>query len=197
MWLWVVITLTGILFLVVLLLCIPVYFVVTINSQSDIKFRARLIWLFGIVRHDIKRGRAEGKDITSRQTGEKHRKLRLETIFKLIKIKGIVNQTKCLVLGILSIIKVRNLTANLRVGLEDPADMALLFVLTGPVNALLNILPYEITVWPAYSGDLTFDAYVHSAIRLHPVSLISPLLSFIFSVPVFNVARVMVTAKRI
>jgi hypothetical protein len=196
MWLWVVVTLAGILFLVVLLLCVPLYFIVTIDSQSDVKFRARFIWLFGIIRRDIKKRKLQKEGVTSRQTGKKHRKLHPETIFKLIKIKGIVNRISRLVMGIFRSIKIKSLTANLNVGLEDPADTASLFVLTGPVNALLHLLPYQITVWPTYNGDLTFNAYVYSTVRLYPVLLIPPLLCFIFSAPVFNIARVMVTAKR-
>jgi len=194
-WWWVLVTLAGVILIIILLLSVPLYLFININSQSDSKFRVRLSWLFGLARWDIKKGKPKQKKKVIRPW-KKRRKLSPQTILKLIRIKGLAGRIKRLVLGIFRSIRIKSLTAYLKVGLESPADTALLFAVTGPLNALLQMLPYEITICPVFNDDVTVDAYVHSAIRIRPILLVPPALGFLFSLQVFNMIRTVATAKR-
>jgi len=195
MWWWVLVTFAGILLIIILLLSVPLYLFININSKLDSKFRVRLSWLFGLVRWDIKRGKPKQKKQVIKPR-KKRRKLSPQIIFKLIRIKGLAGRIKRLVSGILGSISIKNLTADLKVGLESPADTALLFAVTGPLNALLHMLPYKLTVCPVFNDGVTVEAYIHGTIKIQPVLLMPPVLEFLFSPQVFNIIRAVATAKR-
>jgi hypothetical protein len=91
---------------------------------------------------------------------------------------------------------VHHLSVVCRVGLGDPADTGILFALVGPAILLFRLrLPYDLRVEPVFAGDAVFEAHSSVRLRVHPVSLVSPLVRFIFSSDVLKAVWPMVLQR--
>lgn len=198
MWWWVIVALAGLVLLILLVLCIPLDLIFHINTSESPAYQVRLLWLFGLLDKDLRkaqeRPQKREKAATVRRKERRHG-ISPHTVYRVLRTTGLFSQLKRLVLSIYRSFKIKDLAANLKLGLGNPADTALLFAITGPANFLLSFLPYEITIWPTFDGDLAFEAYVHGAARLWPILLLFACLKFIFSLPVMRIARTLVMTQ--
>ena len=195
MWWWVIIALVV---LVLLALCIPLDLIVHVNTNESPACRLRLLWLFGIVDQDLKKHREKTakKEKPAKAKGTKRRHgITPATICQVLKTRGISSQLKRLVLGIYRSLRIKELAAHLKLGLENPADTALLFAITGPLNFFFSLLPYKITIAPTFDSDLALEASIHGIARLWPVLLLFAVAQFIFSVPALHIARIVIRAR--
>lgn len=200
MWLWVIVALAALVIVILLVLCIPLDLIVHVNTSESPAYKVRLLWLFGLVAKDLKkaRGKKPAKKEKAAEVRAKKKRGRVispGTIYRILRTTGLFSQVKRLLTGIVNSLKIKHLAANLKLGLENPADTALLFAVTGPVNFLLSLLPYKITIWPTFDSDLALEAYVLGAARLWPVLLVFALLKFIFSWPALQITRILVTTR--
>jgi len=92
--------------------------------------------------------------------------------------------------------KIRELGANLRIGLDNPADTGLLFALIGPATLFLSpAFPHEIRVQPSFDAEAVFEGHLYGAVRLHPIQLAPPFLRFICSLATIRAIKTLVLTK--
>lgn len=87
-------------------------------------------------------------------------------------------------------VRISQFEANLRVGLDDPADTGFLFALIGPAVVLLGAFRHhQITVVPSFEDDMILEGYVAGTAHLRPIQLMPPFLRFAFSPPARNILK--------
>lgn len=196
---WVVIALASLAAIIIFVLCIPLNAVLDIDIYGRPKFRLRLVWFFGLFSRGITKGRKKPKEekrIAEGKRKRKKRKIKARTIFKILRTRGLLGQIKRLLRDILKCIKIRDLRADFRVGLDDPADTGLLFALIGPTIFFLgSSRVHEIRVQPSFEDEAVFEGYLHGAVRLVPIQLVMPLLRFVFSLATLRLIKILVLAK--
>ena len=188
---WVVATLASLAVVIVLVLCIPLDAVLHIDIHGRPKFQIRLAWLFGLVTKEITRAK-------KKKPKEKKRKGRIKarTIFKILRTRGLLGQLRRLLWDIFRQLNIRDLRVNFRVGLDDPADTALLFALIGPATFFLgSSRVHEIRIEPSFEDEVVFEGYLHGAVRLVPIQLATPILRFVFSLATIRTVKVLVLTK--
>jgi len=190
--LWAIVTLSTLVVIIILILCIPLDIAFHIDFYGRPSFRIRLIWLFGLVSKELGKGKKEP------EKKRKRRELRTtaRTIFEIIRIKGLVKKFCYLVKDIFSHINVRELRANFKLGLDDPADTALFF---GPIYTttlfIRSFCSHEITVQPSFDGEAVCEGYIYAAARLRPIQLVTPLMRFAFSLATIRAVKILVLSK--
>ena len=196
---WAILILASLLVLVVFAFSVPLDVVLRVDVYGRPKFRMRLAWLFGLV----------SKEITKREKKPEYRKeadkgkrkprkrwLGAKTILEILRARGLLRQIKILLKGILRLPKIKDLEADLKVGLGDPADTGLLFTLIGPTTSFLgSSFPNKIKVQPSFADEAILEGSLHGALRLRPVQFIPPLLRFVFSLPTIRVVKILAVAK--
>lgn len=192
---WAVVILGSLIVVGALLLCVPLDMSFRLNVYGRPEFRIRLTWLFGLVSKEVKsrKKRAEQKEETVERRG---RGKGTRAIFKILRTKGLPRQLKRLVKDVLNCLKVRELRVNFRVGLDDPADTALVF---GPIGLAMLFLeaysPYEIAVQPSFDGEAVFEGYSYGAVRLRPIQLVVPFTRFAFSLAAIRAVKMLILTK--
>lgn len=192
---WAVVILCSLIVVGALLLCVPLGMSFRLNVYGRPEFRIRLTWLFGLVSKEVKsrKKKAEQKEETVERRG---RGKRTRAIFKILRTKGLLRQLKRLVKDVLNCLKVRELRVNFRVGLDDPADTALVF---GPIGLAMLFLeaysPYKIAVQPSFDGEAVFEGYSYGAVRLRPIQLVVPFARFAFSLAAIRAVKMLILTK--
>ena len=133
------------------------------------RFSMRIVWLFGMVSREVRREKKKPEE--AKGAVEDKRKLRergedVSLVFEILRTKGLLSQIIRLLRDVLSHLKFREFGANLRVGLDNPADTGLLFALIAPANLLpSSFSPREIRVQPSFG-----DEAVHLQMEGHATS---------------------------
>ena len=196
---WVVTTLASLAAVIILVLCIPLDAVLHIDVYGRPKFHMKLVWLFGLVSKEITRTKKkpeEEKGVAEGKQKPRKRKIKVRTIFQILRTKGLLGQLKRLLKDIFKCLKIRELRANFRVGLDDPADTGLLFALIGPVTFFLgSSRVHEVKVQPSFEDEVVFEGYLHGATRLVPIQLAIPCLRFVFSLAAIRTVKGRVGTK--
>lgn len=196
---WVVIALASLAAVIIFVLCIPLDGEVHLDVHGKPKFRMKLIWFFGLVSKKITKRRKKPKEekrIAEGKRKPKKRKIKARTIFKILRTRGLLGQLKRLLRDILKCLKIRDLRADFRVGLDDPADTGLLLALIGPAIFFLgSSRVHEIRVQPSFEDEAVFEGYLRGAVRLVPIQLVMPLLRFVFSLATLRVVKILVLTK--
>jgi hypothetical protein len=196
--LWVIAVLVSLAILITLLLCIPLELVFRANIEGRPKFSLRLVWLFGLVIRELKqtKKRAEEKTVSEYEGKPGDWTQRLRVAFEILQTKGLLKQLRSFIKRIFRQIKVRELTANLKVGLDNPADTGLLFAFIAPLNLAINyFLPHPIKIQPSFTEESFITGYLYGAVRLWPIQLAASLIAFAFSMPTLRTAKKLVSYK--
>jgi hypothetical protein len=177
---------------------VPLDLVFRTNIDERPKFSLRLTWLFGLVTGELRQTRKKSEE---KRTNEYERKpgdwiQRLRVTFELLQTKGLLNQLSCFIKRIIRRVKVREFAANLKVGLDNPADTGLLFAFIAPVNLAINyFLPYPVKIEPSFTGESLITGNIYGTVRLWPIQLAATLIAFAFSLPTLRVAKKLVLYK--
>jgi len=115
--LWVVVILLSIASFITLVLCVPLDLELRIEVYGKSKFTVRLIWLFGLVKKELRRGKKERE--------AKNRIEQARAILEILRIKGLLLQLKRLFGSVLRRIELKELKVDFRIGADNPADTAL------------------------------------------------------------------------
>ena len=176
----------GIILLVILALSIPVEMVFDLQTRGEAKSRIRVGWLFGLVWKEIGRGKKKPK---------RKKKRSLKPFLSLLRTKGLSGRLLKLARQILSRLKVRELDADLRVGLDDPADTGMLCSVMWPALAYLNSSgPVKMRIEPSFA-EPALEASMHGRIRLVPIEMVGLLLCFVLSPAGLRAVRSMVVSR--
>ena len=196
---WVIIALASLAVIVVLVLSVPLDAVLRIDVYGRPKFNLRLAWLFGLVSKEITKKKKKPeykKEADNGKRKPRKRGLGPKTILKILRARGLLGQIKLLLKGILRLPWIKDLAADLKVGLGDPGDTGLLFALIGPATFFVgSSFPNQIKVQPSFADEAVLEGSLHGALRLRPVQLIPPLLRFVFSLPTIRVVKILAVAK--
>ena len=196
---WILIVLGSLAVLIVFTLSLPVDLRVHVDVSGRPKFRMRLSWLFGLVSKEIAKKKEKPKDKKKVAKGERVFKdgvLSARTVIKILRARGLLRQIKLLLKGILRLPRIKDLVADLKVGLGDPADTGLLFAIIGPTTSFLgSYFPNRIKVQPSFADEAVLEGSLHGALRLKPIQFIPPMLRFILSLPTIRVVKILVVTK--
>jgi hypothetical protein len=195
--LWVIVVLVSLAVLITLFLCIPLDLFFRANIEVRPKFSLRLIWLFGLVTGELRPTRRKPEEKGVEYEGKPGDWLqRLRVTFEILQTKGLLKQLRNFLKRIIRQIKVRDLTANLKVGLDNPADTGLLFAFIAPVNLVINyFLPHPIKIEPSFTGESFITGYLYGAVRLWPIQLAASLIGLAVSLPTLRAAKKLVLYK--
>lgn len=186
---WVIIALASLVVLVALVLCVPFDTAFRVDIYGRQRFSLRLIWLFGLVKKELKRGK---KKPSKRKPGGRRG---ARDIFKILRTEGLLRQLKTLVTDILSRLKIRDLSIDLRVGLDNPADTGFLFAVIGPALLFCSPSTHHLRLQPSFEGEAVLEGYAQGAVRLLPIRFVVPFLRFIFSMATLRVAKTVLLTK--
>lgn len=182
----------GLVMFIVLLMCIPVETTVTIDSKSSKKYSLNVAWLFGIVRKDLRERRPKQIKETKIPGKKKSLPLRFD-IDSLSQIKnagGLIKHFKDLVSGIYRQLKIKEITGDLVIGLEDPVYTGMLFAVIGPANALLNLHPrYNVSIRPFFDDENILEGNLHGNVKVRPIRLVGPAIKLAVSKEVRRIGK--------
>lgn len=189
----------AILAVIVLLLCVPLDILLRVDVNGKPRFRMRLAWLFGLVSKELGREKKEPeeeKEAVERKPKPRDRRADARVMLEVLRTKGLFTQLGRLLRGLLSRVKIRELTADLTVGLDNPADTALLFGFVAPAKLLLSYAsPNKIRLEPSFADEAVLEGYLSGAARVQPVQLVPPLIGFACSLPTMRAVKILVLTR--
>lgn len=187
---WVIATLAGLAGLIIFVLCVPLDAVLSMDASGRPKFRLRLVWLFGLISKEVSREKKKPEEKLKKKRG-----IGFRSILKILRTGGLPGQLKDLVKGILSQSKIKDLVANFKIGLDNPADTGLLFALIGSTTSFLRLpSQYQIRVQPSFDKAV-FEGFSYGHVRLRPIRLVGPFMRFVFSLAALRVMKILVLSK--
>jgi hypothetical protein len=197
--LWAVAALASLAALFILVLSVPLDLGLHVDIHGKPKLRMMLVWLFGLVSKEIEGKKKKSEEKKRAVEGKRRRREKkrrdIGVIFRVLRTKGLLSQVKRLLTDILRRPRIRKLEADLRIGLDNPADTGFLFALIGPATLFLSSSsPHRIMVQPSFD-EAVFEGYLYGMIRLQPVQLIPPFLRLLFSLATIRVLKMLVTTK--
>ena len=195
---WAIAVLVSLAVLITLLLCVPLYLVFHTNIDGKPRFSMRLIWLFGLVSHELRQGKKKPDEEEATEHKQKQRAWiwRTRVTFEVLRTKGLLGQFVSLAKRIRRHIKIKKLVANFNVGLDNPADTGLLFAFIAPANLLLSYFsPHQIRIEPSFTGETIIEGHLYGAVRVQPIQLAAPLMGFAFSLPTLRAVKKLVSSK--
>ena len=121
---------------------------------------------------------------------------RIRVTFEILQTKGLLTQLRRFIIRTFKRIQVKELAANLKVDLENPADTGLLFAFIGPVNLLINyFLPYPIKIEPSFTGESLLTGYVNGVVKVMPIQMAASVIGLAISLPTLRVIKKLVLYK--
>ena len=195
---WVIAVLASLAVILFFVLWVPLDLVLYADVYGKPRFRLRLSWLFGLVSREITGEKEKPPDKKRAAKGKKKRGRRdTRVIFTILRTKGLLRRLKDLIIkGIFSHLKARDLVADFKIGLGDPADTGFLFALIGPAAAFLGSSHrHQIRLEPSFGEDAVLQGYSRGTIRLRPIRLAPPLLKFAFSLTALRIVKTLISSK--
>ncbi len=188
---WVIATLAGLVGLIILVLCVPLDAVLSMDASGRPKFRLRLVWLFGLISKEVSREKKKPEEKLKKKRG-----IGFRNTSKILRTRGLPGQLKDLVRNLLGQLKIKELAVNLKLGLHNPADTGLLFALIGSTTSFLSLpSQYQIRVQPSFYDETVFEGHFHGVLRLRPIKLVGPFMRLVFSLAALRVVKILVLSK--
>ncbi len=108
-------------------------------------------------------------------------------MLRVLRTRGLPRHLLRLLREVLGTMRIEDVSARLRVGLDDPADTGILFSVLGPALGAF-ILPRSSSVSIEPSPARQLEGHARGTIRLRPIRLAPPLVRFAFSRPALRAA---------
>ena len=168
----------GIVLFILLVLSIPVDMAFDVGGPGAARSRMRVGWLFGLLGKDLGGRRTKPKE---RAPKRDRRKRSAKPFLSILVTKGVARGLLKLSRRILSGVRVRHLDARLRIGLDDPADTAMLYSALWPV-----LVPLTYNSSAKVRVELSFeepalDLTARGRIRVFPIQMVWYVLLFALS----------------
>lgn len=188
---WLIVALASLVALFLLVLSVPLDLAFRLDVHGRTRFSLKLVWLFGLVGKELGRRKKKAKPKKAKEKKGGARKA-----LKILRTKGLLRQIKVLVTDVFNSLSIRQLRANFRIGLDNPADTGLLFAFIGPTFVLFSPPDrYSINIRPSFEDEAILEGYMQAVVRLLPIRLVIPLLKFVFSLPTLRFIKTAVSAK--
>jgi hypothetical protein len=169
----------GILLVIVLVLSVPVDLVFDFRTDRDRKTLLKVEWLFGLV----------GRSLLPQKKTHKPKKPRKKrravgsflSYISLARTRGVVPAFVRLVRRMLGSFHIHRLEAELHLGLDDPADMGMVYGVLWPAFVLpIRSGPATLRVQPVFDSP-TFEVALQGRVRVFPAEMVTNVLRFVFS----------------
>ena len=188
----------GLALLGILILSVPFDLAFKFERDTELRKRLRLTWLFGLVGLDLgggsprSRQRQPQKEASrgeAEKPGASRRRANFRVPLALFGTRGFPQRLYKLVRTLLRSIKVWDLKAQIRIGLDDPAQTGWLFATVWPIVALIpNSNALDIKIEPDYS-DAVLEGYGQGRMRIFPIRLLGLVIWFACSITTLRAAR--------
>ncbi len=194
---WVIAVLVSLAVLLFFVLCVPLDMVLHADVHGKPKVRLRFSWLFGLVSKEITGKKEKPAEKKRAAKGKKKRRWGdTRVILRILRTKGVLRRLKELLKDVFSCCKFRDLVADFKIGLGDPADTGLLFALLGPATVFFGSSHlHKIRVEPSFGDDAVLQGYSQGTVRLRPIRLVPPFLKFAFSLTTIRIAKTFISSK--
>ncbi len=181
---WLLVALVSLLAVFAFLLWAPLEVVFDASFRQERRLHVRMRWCHGLITRDIA-GKAEpGKEVKEGVRGKRKRGKGwpgFADAVRLLRTRGLLKRAGILLKDLLKAVRIRNLLADLKVGLDSPADTGMLFACIGPPLFWLGPrLPVQLNIQPVFE-QATFSGHAQGEVSTRPLALLLPLLKFIFS----------------
>ena len=161
---------------IVLLLSVPLDLSFHLRTGERPAVRFGLRWFFGLVKKDFGGPKKDARGQPKRVARTQRRKWGPGD---LLELAGWIPDAWPLVRGVLRQVRLRELEADLVIGLDDPADTAL-FVgsLQAPALLLASSSAYEISIRPCFDDGLVAQGRARLVFRVRPIGIVPPVVRF-------------------
>lgn len=189
---WTIYIIASLLVLLLFTLCIPVDITILFNTDKKPKFSAKLKWLFGLFTSKL---RSKDK-LNDRAPRSRNKSPEINDIVNILRTRGLFKQLFYLIRRIFKRIQVRELVADTKIGMENPADLGLLFAFLAPFNILVrSFSPHSIVIQPDFSDETPIRGYLYGTARLQPIFIVPPVFGFLLSKPGLIVIKKLLAAR--
>ncbi|MCP5191319.1 MAG: DUF2953 domain-containing protein [Pseudomonadales bacterium] len=176
--------LAGLLLLLVVLLAIPVELKFDLRHwEGERKSSATLVWLFGAVSFPLV-SRARTKPEQPRKVAkakEAHRRTASGRVLSMLQTEGFPGRLLQLARDLPRRIRIRDLSLDARLGLDDPADTGQLWGVVGPLAALLaTSRAMQGSIQPDFAAEV-FEYQGQGHVSFIPIQVLALLLFFALS----------------
>jgi len=154
---------------IIFLLSIPLDLSFHLRVRERLEFRFSLTWFFSLVKKEFGRKRRAAKKRAESRGA----------FTDFLQIRGLLPKILRLLRDVVKRIRIRALVVDFTIGLDDPADTALLVgSLWLPAFLLSPSLPYSIRLQPSFVDGPVFQGYAHVIVRLRPIQLVPAVARF-------------------
>lgn len=189
---WILAVVAGVVAFFLLLLSVPVDLKVILEKDDGVRSRFRLEWMFGLVGKDIHKKRAK----PPKKKRKPRRLPKVRPFLAVLRNRGFVRGAARFLKDIIRLIRIRELTVDLHLGLPDPADTGLLFGAVGPPTLLVNHLtPARIRIYPDFERA-TFRGTLRGHLRVLPIQIVARATVFLFSPETLRAVKTMAVTWR-
>ena len=207
---WFVVALCILIALTALIMCIPVDFGLRVEAHGKPSVGFTLGWLFGRVKKTFRAGKdAEQPARTAKEekkAAKKEEKKRgkrrspdkdfATLVWRILHIRGLARSIRLLIKRLLKCFRLRHLFVDFSVGMEDPADTALVVGTVSQAAMFADLFSaYDFRVTPAFENDWYLDGEGGLDVRLYPIQLVPVVLAFLFSPSTLRVAGILIRWK--
>ena len=168
----------GIVLFIVLVFSIPVDMAFEVGRPGAARSRMRVGWLFGLSGKEFGRRSKKPKE---RASEKKEKRRGAKPFLSLLVTKGVARGLLKLSRRILSGVRVRHLDARLRIGLDDPADTAMLYSALWPVLVPLTYNSSANVRMELSFEEPALDLIARGQIRVFPIQMLWYVLLFALS----------------
>jgi len=154
---------------IIFLLSIPLDLSFYLRVREKLEFRFSLRWFFSLVK----------KEFGRKKRAAKKRAERSWAFTDFLQIRGLVPKILRLLRDVFKRIRIRDLAIDFTIGLDDPADTALLVgSLWLPAFLLSPSLPHSMRLQPSFDDGPVFQGYARVVLRLRPIQLVPAIARF-------------------
>ena len=192
-WVWVIVSLSSLVGLLILLLSVPVDLTFSLEKGKGLRSRVRIGWLFGLVGKDFGGNGRNLKPEKPKRPGGR-RKKSPRPFLAMLRTRATLGHSLKLAWQLIRTIRVRELEMDLKLGLGDPAETGQLFGLVSPVLAnIRSTSSFHINVEPDFQEE-DLCGYCRGSVRAYPIRLVPPIILFALSLTTFQGVRALLGA---
>jgi len=177
----------GIVLFFILVLSIPIEMAFDTSRPGA---KARVGWAFGLLWKDV-----GGKKKKPKKPKKKKRRPRAKVSLDFLATRGVVSGLLKLARRMIGGVRVKQLDAHLRIGLDDPADTGMLYSVIWPILIPLNYIGSSNVRMDLCFEEAILDFRGQGHVRVVPAQMIWAVLLFGLSPAGLRVIRNMVVRR--
>ena len=179
--------------LIVAMLAVPLVLVIEAERTDKLKVRWRLFWLFGLVKPRSRNRSAppapDRADARPADTPKTRRARGRRMAVAVLRTRGLFERVVRLALALLRRVTLERLQLDTMFGFENPADTGFVYGCLSPVLVMADVRGLNIRCRPMFLESGVPGA-LRATIRVRPLLVVGPMVTFLVSPPVFRAARV-------